>query len=132
MPNVRGGAGTGFGGAASAGRNSDSSSRAARSGESVGGAKKAGNATVADHLVATGAISTPSIPSNGVARGNYPSQDDAYNDYSKAVGDWSTRNFGNRLADFLAGPLYDENEPMAGNPRSFAGGRFHSSSNPAG
>jgi hypothetical protein len=92
----------------------------------------AGNATVADHMIATGQISAPSVPAGGVAQGNYPTQDDAYADYAKAVGDYATRTWANKLADFLGGSFYDENEPMAGNPRSFAGGRFHTSSNPAG
>lgn len=101
-------------------------------GGNVGGTKKAGTAAVADHMIATGQISAPSIPGGGVAQGNYSSQDNAYNDYSGAVGDYATRNFGNRLADFLGGSFYNENEPMAGNPRSFSGGKFHSSSNPGG
>jgi hypothetical protein len=108
---------------------SNSRDHSARSG---GGKASGMSAAAADHLVAMGKIKTPSIPSGGVAQGNYKTQDDAYTDYSKAVGDWGTRNFGNRLADFLGGAFYDENEPMAGNPRSFAGGKFHSSSNPGG
>lgn len=91
---------------------------------------KAGNPTVADHMIATGRISAPSIPSGGVARGNYPTQDDAYNDYSKAVGSYATRGWLDKALDFLGGGFYDPQEPMAGNPRSYAGGDFHSTSNP--
>jgi hypothetical protein len=94
--------------------------------------KAVGNATVADHAIATGRVSAPSIPSGGVARGNYNSQVDAYNDYSKAVGEFETRGLLGRALDFIGGPLYDQQEPMAGNPRSFAGGTFHSSTNPGG
>lgn len=101
-----------------------------RSGGST--AKRAGNATVADQMVATGRISAPSIPSGGVAKGNYNSQVDAYNDYAKAVGEYDTRGMFGRVMDFIGGPLFDQQEPMAGNPRSFAGGSFHSTTNPGG
>lgn len=106
-------------------------------GRSVGGSKstggkRIGSATVADHAIATGRIGAPSIPSGGVAKGNYPSQVDAYNDYSKAVGDYETRGFFGKALDFLGGSFYDQQEPMAGNPRSFAGGSYHSTSNPGG
>jgi hypothetical protein len=103
-------------------------------GGAVAGKKKANasgmSSVAADHLVAMGRISTPSIPAGGVAQGNYPSQHDAYNDYAKAVGAYDSRGFLDRAADWLGGGFYDLNEPMAGNPRSFAGGTYHSSSNP--
>lgn len=93
---------------------------------------RAGNATVADHLIATGAIRAPSIPSSGVAQGNYSTQGDAYNDYSNAVGQYATRGLLGRIGSFLAGPFVDQKEPMAGNPRSFANGTYHTASNPGG
>jgi hypothetical protein len=95
-------------------------------------AKSVGNATVADHAIATGRVSAPSIPSGGVARGNYNSQVDAYGDYAKAVGQYETRGFMDKALDFLGGAFYDSQEPMAGNPRSFSKGTFHSTSNPGG
>lgn len=98
----------------------------------VGGTKKAGNSVTADHLVATGQINTPSIGPNGVAQGNYPTQDDAYYDYSKAVGDYATRGIVGRAADIIAGPLYDQQEPMSQNPRTYAAGTYHDSMNPLG
>lgn len=95
------------------------------------GAKASGMSTAAaDHLVATGKIRTPSIPAGGVAPGNYATQDEAYNDFAKAVGSYATRGFIDRALDFLGGGFYDAQEPMAGNPRSFAGGDYHTSSNP--
>jgi hypothetical protein len=94
--------------------------------------KAVSNATVADHAIATGRVAAPSIPSGGVARGNYNSQVDAYNDYSKAVGQYETRGFLDKALDFLGGAFYDSQEPMAGNPRSFSKGTFHSTSNPGG
>ena len=128
--------------AAAGGRSSDTAGRdrSYGGGRSSGGGNGnggrspglAGNATVADHMIATGRISAPSIPQGGVAKGNFPTQDDAYNAYSKAVGNYATRGFFDRAADFLAGPFYDLQEPMANNPRSFAGGTYHSSTNPGG
>lgn len=130
--------------AAAGGRSRDTAGRDAqygggggfggRSGGGFGGKtpSKAGNPTVADHMIATGRISAPSIPSGGVARGNFPTQDDAYNDYAKSVGSYATRSTFGKIMDRLLGGLYDEKEPMAGNPRSFAGGDWHSSTNPAG
>jgi hypothetical protein len=94
------------------------------------GPRGAGSSTAADHLVAIGKARTPSIPAGGVARGNYATQDDAYSDYAKAVGKHATRGFFDKVADFLGGGFYDPKEPMAGNPRSFAGGDFHSTTNP--
>lgn len=101
-------------------------------GSGNGGGKRVGSATVADHAIATGRISAPSIPAGGVAKGNYNSQVDAYNDYAKAVGGYATRGFGQKALDFLGGSFYDIQEPMAGNPRSFADGSYHSTSNPGG
>jgi hypothetical protein len=94
------------------------------------GPRGAGSSTAADHLVAIGKARTPSIPAGGVAQGNYPTQDAAYSDYSKAVGQHATRGWMDKLADALAGGFYDPKEPMAGNPRSFADGDFHSTTNP--
>jgi hypothetical protein len=94
------------------------------------GPRGAGSSTAADHLVAIGKARAPSIPAGGVARGNYATQDDAYTDYAKAVGKHATRGFFDKVADFLGGGFYDPKEPMAGNPRSFAGGDFHSTTNP--
>jgi hypothetical protein len=107
-------------------------------GSGFGGAKFGGpkgkasgmSTAAADHLVGMGRISTPSIPAGGVARGNYSTQDDAYNDFAKAVGKYGTRGFFDKALDFLGGGFYDPQEPMAGNPRSYAGGDFHSTSNP--
>lgn len=117
------GAKGGIGGGRQGGNGKDSGGRPARS---------VGNATVADHAIATGRVSAPSVPSGGVARGNYNSQVDAYNDYAKAVGGYATRGFVDKALDFLGGSFYDAQEPMAGNPRSFAGGDYHSTSNPGG
>lgn len=97
-----------------------------------GGTKKAGNATVADHMIATGGIRTPSIGPNGVSKGNYNSQDDAYNDYARAVGDYATRGTFGKIADFLGGSWFDQQEPISQNPRTFARGTYHTSSNPGG
>jgi hypothetical protein len=83
-----------------------------------------------DHLVAIGKARAPSIPAGGVAQGNYPAQDNAYMDYSKAVGKHATRGFFDKALDWGLGGFYDPKEPMAGNPRSFAGGDFHSTTNP--
>jgi hypothetical protein len=107
-------------------------------GSGFGGAHRSGpqprasgmSSVAADHLVGMGKISTPSIPAGGVAPGNYPTQDDAYSDYSKAVGKHATRGWMDKLADFIGGGFYDPKEPMAGNPRSFAAGDYHSTSNP--
>jgi hypothetical protein len=88
------------------------------------------SSAAADYAVATGRVSTPSIPAGGVAKGNYQSQVDAYNDYAKAVGKHATRGFFDKAMDFIGGGFYDPKEPMAGNPRSFAGGDFHSTTNP--
>jgi hypothetical protein len=95
-----------------------------------GGAFGAGSSTAADHRVAIGNVRAPSIPAGGVAQGNYPTQDDAYSDYAKAVGKHATRGFLDKAFDWLGGGFYDPKEPMAGNPRSFAGGDFHSTTNP--
>lgn len=98
-----------------------------------GGAKQSGMSDAAAmHNIYAGRISTPSIPAGGVATGNFPTQDDAGAAYSKAVGSHATRGTLGRIMDAILGGLYDENEPMAGNPRSFAGGNWHSSSNPGG
>jgi hypothetical protein len=94
------------------------------------GPRGAGSSTAADHLVAIGRARTPSIPAGGVAKGNYQTQDDAYADYAKAVGKHATRGFFDKAMDFIGGGFYDPKEPMAGNPRSFAGGDFHSTTNP--
>lgn len=95
-----------------------------------GGTKKAGNATVADHMIATGKISVPSIGPGGMNQGNYPSQDDAYTDYARAIGDYATRGTLGKIADALFGGWYDQMEPISQNPRTFAGGVYHSASNP--
>jgi hypothetical protein len=94
------------------------------------GPRGAGSSTAADHLVAIGRARTPSIPAGGVAKGNYQTQDDAYADYAKAVGKHATRGFFDKALDWGLGGFYDPKEPMAGNPRSFAGGDFHSTTNP--
>jgi hypothetical protein len=88
------------------------------------------SSAAADHLVAMGRVSTPSIPGTGVAQGNYSTQDQAYADYAKSVGQYANRGFIDRAMDWLGGGFYDPKEPMAGNPRSFAGGDFHSTTNP--
>lgn len=130
MPNVRGGAGSGFGGAASAGRNSTTSSAGARSGDSVGGTKRAGNATVADHLIATGAISVPSIGPGGVKAPPGGTQDDAYNDYAKAVGQEGVKSLGARILDFFS-PLGISNMPVdSQRPWTFDNGTYHPGWNP--
>lgn len=130
MPNVRGGAGSGFGGAASAGRNSTTSSAGARSGDSVGGTKRAGNATVADHLIATGAISVPSIGPGGVKAPPGGTQDDAYNDYSKAVGQEGVKSLGARILDFFS-PFGISNMPVdSQRPWTFDNGTYHPGWNP--
>ena len=117
--------GTGRADSAPGGRNNAGGGRG-------GGDKKAGNATVADHMIATGEISVPSIGPNGVAQGNYASQDDAYNDFSKAVGDYETRSTFGKIADFLGGSWFDQQAPISQNPRTFAKGTYHTSTNPAG
>ena len=99
-------------------------------GGGVGGTKKAGNATVADHMIATGRISVPSIGPKGVAQGNYNSQDDAYNDYAKAIGDYETRSWGGKLLDGILGGWLDQQAPISQNPRTFANGTYHTFSNP--
>lgn len=91
-----------------------------------------GNATVADHQIATGNINVPSIGAKGMARGNYASQDDAYTDFARAIGAYDTRGTFGRIGDVFAGPFYDEQEPISQNPRTFANGTFHSSTNPLG
>lgn len=98
----------------------------------TGGGKKAGNATVADHMIATGGISVPSIGPKGVAQGNYPSQDDAYTDFSRSIGDYATRSIGGKIADYGLGPFYNQQEPISQNPRTFSGGTYHTSANPVG
>jgi hypothetical protein len=92
----------------------------------------AGNATVADRMIATGQVRAPSIPAAGVAQGNYATQGDAYNQYATAVGDYATRSLAGRIGAALAGPFVDQQEPMAGNPRSFSHGTYHTTSNPGG
>lgn len=99
-------------------------------GGGVGGTKKAGNATVADHMIATGQIDVPSIGPKGVAQGNYNSQDDAYNDYSKAIGDYETRSWGGKVLDGILGGWFDQQAPISQNPRTFANGTYHTFSNP--
>lgn len=101
-------------------------------GGGIGGTKKAGNPTVADHLIATGRINVPSIGPNGMAKGNYPSQDDAYNDFARAIGDYATRGWVGRAFDWAGGPFFDQQEPISQNPRTFADGTYHTSTNPAG
>jgi hypothetical protein len=95
-----------------------------------GGGFGTGSSTAAQHQIAIGKTRAPSIPAGGVAQGNYPTQDDAMADYAKAVGKHATRGFFDKALDFLGGGFYDPKEPMAGNPRSFAGGDFHSTTNP--
>jgi hypothetical protein len=95
-----------------------------------GGARGVGSSTAADHRVAIGNVRAPSIPAGGVAQGNYPTQDDAYADFAKAVGKHATRGFFDKALDWGLGGFYDPKEPMAGNPRSFAGSDFHSTTNP--
>jgi hypothetical protein len=124
----RSGKSSGGGGAKA--RDAERRNREAMS-KSRGGARQSGmSSAAADYAVATGKISTPSIPAGGVAKGNYQSQVDAYNDYAKAVGKHATRGFFDKAMDFIGGGFYDPKEPMAGNPRSFAGGDFHSTTNP--
>lgn len=96
------------------------------------GSKKVGNATVADHMIATGEIDVPSIGPKGMAKGNYASQDDAYNDFGKAVGEYDTRGLLGKVADFFGGSWFDQQEPISQNPRTFAQGAFHTSTNPVG
>ena len=98
----------------------------------LGGTKKAGNATTADSMIATGQINVPSIGPNGMAQGNYNSQQDAYTDFGRAVGAYATRGLAGKIGDAIAGPFYDEQEPISQNPRTFASGTFHSSTNPLG
>jgi hypothetical protein len=115
------------------GGNAKDAERRNREAMSHNGPRASGmSSAAADHLVATGRVSTPSIPAGGVAKGNYQTQDQAYSDYARAVGKHATRGAFDKVADFLGGPLYDPKEPMAGNPRSFAGGDFHSTTNPGG
>lgn len=121
--------GAGFDGAKRSGGNPNGGARGGTGGNAPG---RVGNATVADHMIANGQIGAPSIGKGGVAQGNYATKDDAYNDYARAVGGFATRGTLGKVADFMAGPFFDQNEPMAGNPRSFSGGTFHTSSNPAG
>lgn len=94
--------------------------------------KKAGNATVADHMIATGQIDVPSIGPNGMAQGNYASQDDAYTDFGRAVGQYDTRGLLGKVADFFGGSWFDQQEPISQNPRTFAKGTYHTSTNPIG
>lgn len=101
-------------------------------GGGIGGTKKAGNPTVADHLIATGGINVRSIGPNGMPKGNYPSQDDAYNDFARAIGDYATRGWVGRAFDWALGPLFNQQEPISQNPRTYADGTYHSSTNPAG
>lgn len=101
-------------------------------GSSLGGTKKAGNSTVADMMIAEGKIVAPSIGPNGMAQGNYPSKIDAYNDYASAVGDYATRSWAGKIADFFGGSWYDQQSPISQNPRTFAQGTYHTSTNPAG
>ena len=97
-----------------------------------GGTKKAGNSTVADMMIAEGKIVAPSIGPNGMAQGNYPSKTDAYNDYASAVGDYATRGLLGKIADFVGGSWIDQQEPISQNPRTFAQGTYHTSTNPGG
>ncbi len=101
-------------------------------GGSDGGTKKVGNATVADHMIATGGIDVPSIGSGGMAQGNYASQDDAYTDFASAIGEYDTRGLLGKVADFFGGSWFDQQEPISQNPRTFAQGTYHTSSNPGG
>src|SRR4051812_21793605 len=80
---------------------------------STGGTKEGGDAAVADHMIATGHSSAPSLPGGGAAKGTFNTRDDPYQNFSTAVGDYATRGILGRVADFIAGPLYDQNEPMA-------------------
>lgn len=114
-------------------RNMDRARAAGNRAPGVGrneGARGTGSSTAADHLVAIGRARTPSIPAGGVSTGNYPAQDNAYMDYAKAVGNYANRGFIDKALDWGLGGFYDPQEPMAGNPRSFAGGDWHSASNP--
>lgn len=110
-------------------RNREAMSR----GRSKGGGRHTTSSSVAaDHLVAIGKARTKSIPSTGVATGKFATQDDAYDAFSKAVGRHAVRGTFGRIMDTILGGFYDEPEPMAGNPRSFAGGDWHSRTNVGG
>jgi hypothetical protein len=53
-------------------------------------------------------------------------------DYYAGQKEYENRGFGHKLLDFLGGPFYNENEPAYGNPDTFHGGSYHTSTNPLG
>lgn len=51
-------------------------------------------------------------------------------DYNKAVKEYENRDFFGKVMDFLAGPLYDEQAPNIDDPRTYWGGKYHTSTDP--
>lgn len=127
MPNVRGGRGEGFGGAATAGRNSESSSRGARAGDSRG--SSSGGSGGNQYAGYRGPIGT-SNPNTSVAPGGYGLSSDEKRQYEAAKTEYANRSFGKRLVDFLS-PIHSVN-PQINQPASYAGGQYHHGINPGG
>jgi hypothetical protein len=96
-----------------------------------GGSQLAGNATVADHMIATGRISVPSIGPNGMATGPNQTQDDAYTEFGSALGAEDTKGLAARVLDFFS-PLGVHNMQVdSQKPATFKNGTFQPGINPA-
>lgn len=52
------------------------------------------------------------------------------NDIIGAWDDWNGRSFWDKGLDMIAGPLYDEQMPDLDDPRTYWGGKYHTSTNP--
>jgi len=53
-------------------------------------------------------------------------------DWADASREYNDRSFGRRALDFVAGPWFNDNKPDFNDPRTFWGGKFHTSTNPLG
>lgn len=128
MPNVRGGNGTGFGGAASAGRNSTTSSAGAR-GSSTGGTRSAPVAAGGNQYAGyRGPIGT-NTPT-AAAPGSYGLSGPETRAYNAAKTEYQNRSLGKRVVDFMS-PLKSI-DPQINQPSSYQGGQYHHGFNPAG
>lgn len=50
-------------------------------------------------------------------------------EFSKAMGEYQNRGLGMKALDFLAGPFYDQVKPNPLDPRTYAGGTYHTGTN---
>lgn len=129
MPNVRGGNGTGFGGAASAGRNSSTSSAGARSGDARGATRSAPVAAGGNQYAGyRGPIGT-NTPT-AAAPGSYGLSGPETRAYNAAKTEYQNRGLGKRVVDFFS-PLKSV-DPQINQPSSYQGGQYHHGINPAG